>query len=88
VRLAGLGNLTGGCKRNRAYLTDKIAVDPKIREGLIEVAFDPQTSGGLLIAVDESDAAKLVARLQDNGIPSATVVGHAVPHRDVWVRLG
>jgi selenide,water dikinase len=88
VRLAALGNLTGGCKRNRAYLTDKIAVDPTIREGLVEVAFDPQTSGGLLIALDERDAAKLVARLQDNGIPSATVVGRAVPHRDVWVRLG
>ena len=88
VRLAGLGNLTGGCKRNRAYLTDKIAIDPKIRDGLVEVAFDPQTSGGLLIAIDEPDAEKLVARLRDNGIASATVVGHAVPHRDVWVALG
>ena len=88
VRLAELGHLTGGCQRNRAYLTDKIAIAPKIRQGLVEVAFDPQTSGGLLIAIDEADAETLVGRLRDNGIGSATVVGRAVPHRDIWVALG
>ena len=87
VRLAEAGHLTGGCKRNRAYLNDKIAIDSKIRAGLVEVAFDPQTSGGLLISIPHHDAAALVTRLQDNGIAAAVIVGRAVPHRDVWVRL-
>jgi selenide,water dikinase len=87
VRLAELGSLTGGCKRNRAYLADKIAIDAKVREGLVEAAFDPQTSGGLLIALAEDDAETLVTRLQENGITAATVVGRAVRHRDVWVAL-
>jgi selenide,water dikinase len=87
VRLAELGSLTGGCKRNRAYLADKIAIDAKVREGLVEAAFDPQTSGGLLIALTEDDAETLVTRLQENGITAATVVGRAVRHRDVWVAL-
>ena len=87
VRLAESGHLTGGCKRNRAYLTDKVAIDPKVPAGLVEVAFDPQTSGGLLISLPEKDAAALVARLHDRGVATAVVVGRAVAHRDVWVRL-
>ena len=87
VRLAESGHLTGGCKRNRAYLTDKVAIDPKVPAGLVEVAFDPQTSGGLLISIPERDAAALVARLHDRGVATAVVVGRAVAHRDVWVRL-
>ena len=51
VRLAEHGFLTGGCSRNRAYLNDKIAIDRSVSPGLREVALDPQTSGGLLIAL-------------------------------------
>jgi selenide,water dikinase len=87
VRLAEQGHLTGGCKRNRDYLNDKVAVDRKIRSGLVEVAFDPQTSGGLLMSIAENDAAALVTRLQDNGVAAAGIVGRAVAHDDVWVRL-
>ena len=54
ARLAEKGYITGGCKRNREYLQDKITIEKSIREGLVEVAIDPQTSGGLLIAVGKS----------------------------------
>jgi len=87
MRLAEKGYLTGGCKRNREYLKDKISIDPSIRKGLVEVALDPQTSGGLLIALPERYAAKLVADLQANGVARATAVGHAVSLQKAWVRL-
>lgn len=87
VRLAEQGYVTGGCKRNRDYLHDKVAVDPAIRAGLVEVAFDPQTSGGLLIAVPHADAEALADRLRAAGIDATAIVGRAVPREDVWVRL-
>ena len=86
-RLAEKGYLTGGCKRNREYLQDKITVDKSIREGLIEVAFDPQTSGGLLIALAQRYAPKLVEELQANGIKAATAIGYATSLQKAWVRL-
>jgi len=86
-RLAEKGYLTGGCKRNRDYLQDKITVDKSIREGLVEVAFDPQTSGGLLIAVAQKYAPKLVDELQANGVKAATAVGYATSLQKAWVRL-
>ena len=85
--LAEKGYLTGGCKRNRDYLKDKVTVDRSIREGLVEVAFDPQTSGGLLIAVPEKVAPRLVKALQANGVRAATTIGHAASRQQAWVRL-
>lgn len=86
-RLAEKGYLTGGCKRNREYLKDKVTVDKSIREGVVEVAFDPQTSGGLLIALAKKHATKLVDELQANGVKAAAAIGYATSLQKAWVRL-
>jgi selenide,water dikinase len=86
-RLAEKGNLTGGCKRNREYLEDKVTTDKSIRSGLVEVAFDPQTSGGLLIALEQRYGAKLVEELHANGVNDATMIGYATSLQKAWVRL-
>jgi selenide, water dikinase len=86
-RLAEKGYITGGCKRNQEYLNDKMVIDKSIREGLIQVALDPQTSGGLLLAVAKRHAAKLVDDLHAAGVPHATEVGYATSLQKSWVRL-
>jgi selenide, water dikinase len=86
-RLAEKGYITGGCKRNRDYLRDKITVEKSIREGIIEVAFDPQTSGGLLVALAKRHADKLIDELQAAGVKLATQVGYATSLQKAWVRL-
>ena len=86
-RLAQQGFLTGGCRRNRDYLKDKIAIDPSVSSQLIEIAFDPQTSGGLLIALPQEDAPGLLDALHASGVGEATLVGHATGLQDVSVRL-
>jgi selenide,water dikinase len=86
-RLAARGFLTGGCRRNRAYLEDKVALDPRVPKGLVEVAIDPQTSGGLLIALPARDAARLVRELRAQGVEAATVVGRAMARQERWVLL-
>jgi selenide,water dikinase len=87
ARLARAGCLTGGCKRNREYLQNKIMIDRSIPEDLVEVAFDPQTSGGLLIALPAGEAPALVEELHANGIRTAAIIGHAAVHREAWVTL-
>jgi selenide,water dikinase len=87
ARLAKAGFLTGGCRRNREYLRDKIIVDRSIPEDLVEVAFDPQTSGGLLIALPAGEAPALVEELQASGIRVATIIGHSAVHQAAWVTL-
>jgi selenide,water dikinase len=87
AKLAEQGHITGGCGRNRDYLQDKVAIDRSVKAGLVEIAFDPQTSGGLLIAVPQAEADALVAALRAGGVGVATVVGRAVAREDVSVRL-
>ena len=86
-RLAEQGFVTGGCRRNRAYLADKVVIARAVPAGLREVAFDPQTSGGLLLALPAKAAAKLTRELRTQGIDAATIVGRATARRDAWVYL-
>jgi selenide,water dikinase len=87
THLAEKGYITGGCKRNREFLQDKIFIEKSIREGLIEVALDPQTSGGLLIAVANRHASQLLEELKAAGVDAATQVGYATSLQKAWIRL-
>ena len=86
-RLAEKGYLTGGYKRNRRYLEDKVSIEKSVRKGLVEVAYDPQTSGGLLIALPHKRASRLVEELQASGVKAATIIGYATSLQKAWVRL-
>ena len=87
THLAEKGYITGGCKRNREFLQGKIIIENSIRAGLIEVALDPQTSGGLLIAVANRHASQLLEELKSVGVDAATQVGYATSLQKAWVRL-
>ncbi|HLI57796.1 MAG TPA: AIR synthase-related protein, partial [Actinomycetota bacterium] len=60
------------------YFSPYVDVDPAVGETDRTLLFDAQTSGGLLIAVDPTAEAALVADLQRRGTPAAAVVGRIV----------
>jgi selenide,water dikinase len=86
-RLARNGCLTGGCRRNREYLRNKTAVDRSVPDDLIELALDPQTSGGLLIALPSEHADGLVDKLGSIRVETAARIGYATAVQDVSVKL-
>jgi selenide, water dikinase len=63
----------GGVNRNRAYLGPRVAGLDGLSQEMQRLLLDPQTSGGLLIALDASNAATLVEALQRDGQPAAIV---------------
>ncbi len=65
---AEAGTRTGGDPRNREHLAGRVEAAPSVGPALEAICFDPQTSGGLLAAVD----AGAVARAEAVGF---TVVG-------------
>jgi selenide,water dikinase len=71
--LIGQGVTTGGAARNRHGLADRIEVAATVPEETLALAYDPQTSGGLLIALDPPRAAWLTARLRADGLFGAIV---------------
>ena len=56
-RIADAGHRTGGDQRNRDYLADHL--DSLAQAGSEALCFDPQTSGGLLTAIDPAAADSL-----------------------------
>ena len=64
--------LTAAGQKNRNYLEGYVQFDG-ISFAMEEVLFDPQTSGGLLIAVQPAQAEKLLGELQKEGFPAAIV---------------
>ena len=77
LELAGKGLLTGGDKSNRQYVGDDVQIDEAIDPNLVKLLFDPQTAGGMLIAINSDRADALLARLREN-YASACVIGIAV----------
>jgi selenide, water dikinase len=82
-------NTPGGGRTNQKHFGPRVAVESSVTEAMQLVVFDPQTSGGLLVAVDPSATAHVVGRLQDAGVP-ACVVGRVEPRgpgSDIAVRV-
>jgi selenide,water dikinase len=71
--LAGQDVVPGGTRRNLKGLADRLSWDPSISEPLRLVLGDAQTSGGLLIAVPEAAADRLLAALLQRGVEGAAI---------------
>lgn len=77
--LSERGILSGGTTRNRHFLGERIAIDSAVPGDIAALAFDSETSGGLLIAVPEEQVDSLLAALAEEKTPCAAVIGSVVP---------
>jgi len=78
----------GGAQRNRSRSDPKVQWAAALPEPIRVVLNDPQTSGGLLIAVAEEDVDRLVERLEEAGTPSAAVVGRFMEREAEVIHVG
>ena len=85
VPLANDGVYPGGLESNLEYLAGRIQPDG-VRVNDLLPLYDPQTSGGLLIAVPETRAPALMDELQARGVTSA-IVGEIVARPGITVTL-
>jgi selenide,water dikinase len=69
------GYLPGGLYRNKNFRMAMIEVKKAVPEWRLDLLFDPQTSGGLLISLEAKEAEGLVKRMRDSGVTDAAVVG-------------
>jgi selenide, water dikinase len=85
VPLANAGVYPGGLESNREYLEDRVTADGADQNDLLPL-YDPQTSGGLLLAVPRARAPALVGALDKRGVTGA-VVGEVVESAGVRVAV-
>jgi len=70
---ASYGLIPAGAYTNREYLQKHTEVDGDLEGPLTDLLFTPETAGGLLIAVDEANEAKLIEALERRGSKAARV---------------
>jgi selenide,water dikinase len=75
LRFAREGVTTGGGGRNRGQLGERIRLRPGLDQPLADLLFDPQTSGGLLIAVPPQTAEALRGQVEEQTGVCAIVGG-------------
>ncbi len=80
-------NKSGGLATNREHFGAGIEFDEAVSGDLRDLIFDPQTSGGLLIAVAGEVADDVMRRLLKAGIP-AVFIGSAIPRRRSLLAIG
>jgi selenide,water dikinase len=80
------GNIPGGGRTNRQHFGARIEIAPSVDPAVADLLFDPQTSGGLLVAVAPAAADGLLAALLAAGV-EASCVGTAVPQGDSLIRV-
>jgi selenide,water dikinase len=69
------GETTGSNAANRELVRQHLEMRTTLNKAEEELLFDPQTSGGLLLAVPHDEAKPLVEALQANGVVSASCIG-------------
>ncbi len=77
-QLARMGLLPAGLYHNKNHFSDMTVCLSEVDEFLYDIAFDPQTSGGLLISVTREKAPGLLDELFERGVKDAAIIGEVV----------
>jgi selenide,water dikinase len=87
IEMIKQGVRTGVTLENKALVADFIRLDAGVTPEEEMLVYDPQTSGGLFIAVAADQADALVQKLQERGVSDATVVGEVFQSPEPVIRI-
>jgi len=85
---AQIGLVPAGTYRNREFRTDMIETASEISDEMLNILFDAQTSGGLLISVPSDKGEELLQNLHRHGVNEASIIGEilAEPQGKIVIR--
>jgi len=84
IEYAEMGLVPAGAYKNRKYFEGKSSFD-NIEEVFLDLLFDPQTSGGLLISVEERYAEKILKELELNNETQFAQIGKVLEKQDKYI---
>lgn len=86
LEFAAMGLIPAGAYRNRDFAAKSVKVCRDIPLAVQDLLYDPQTSGGLLIALPEAEAAECLSRMQEH-CPQTCAVGYVTEKQETYLTL-
>ena len=86
VEAAREGHLAGGLKNNREFLGDCVGFSASVPEEFRNLLYDPQTSGGLLVAIAREKADVAIAALAQRRVATRSI-GTVLPKRSPLIQV-
>jgi len=74
VAYATMGLIPAGAYANKSHFQQLIHIDANVAQHMVDIFYDPQTSGGLLFCLPEQYATDCIANLHSNNV-NASIVG-------------
>lgn len=84
--MAEMGVIPSGAYRNQDYVRPHLTLLPGAEQVLLDLASDPQTSGGLLVSLPPEQAERLLALLRPFA-PWSAIVGQVLPPQKTAIEL-
>ena len=78
LEYAAAGILPGAIERNKESCGRRVVVTDSVPQEMVDICYDAQTSGGLLVAIAENDADDFLKALHSGGIAAATIIGRVL----------
>lgn len=75
IDLIDMGVIPGASFRNKEFAGEDCSFDDALDYNHKILLFDAQTSGGLLMCVDKTNADQIISDLKENGYPHSAIVG-------------
>ena len=84
--LAEMGFIPAGAYRNREYAEAGVKVVGDISRAMQDICYDPQTSGGLLFAISNTEAEQCMVQLEKANIEAA-IIGYVTSKEEYSIYL-
>lgn len=86
LEYARMGLVPAGTYANKKHIGDKVSFVEDLKEDIKDILYDPQTSGGLLIAVSKEDSKIVLERLKTSKLPFA-IIGEVVEKEKHFINV-
>ena len=85
---ASMGLVPEGTYRNKRYQKPEILLESGIEEAMEDLIFDPQTSGGLLVSVEEKYADAILEALKNKEMETPfAVIGRVLTKQEAYMKI-
>ena len=87
IEYAKMGLVPAGAYKNRSYSQDKIDFQ-YVKEHFVDLLYDPQTSGGLLLSVPPECVSQMMEELSKKQLDTqVSIIGRVIPREEKLIAL-